>query len=477
MDVPVITIRSARDVVEAVNSGSAKGGHITAITIIALGGIFIDAYDFTSIAFGLKGIAATFNLSALAEGVAASSIMIGAIIGALIGGYLTDRIGRYKVFMVDMLLFVVAAIGCALAWDAGSFTVFRFAMGLGVGIDFPVALAFVAEYSALKGKGTRVTIWQVMWYAATSMGFAVLLPLYFLIPSAQQDNLLWRFAVGFGAVPALIVLLVRRRYMQESASWTANQGDLVGAVAILKKSFGANVVLAPEDELEYPAPRPKVRLSEFKAIWRPPYRRRTVLAGIVSATQSMQYYAVGFFLPFIIGTFMAMNSLNSITMPLLFNLIFGVVGGYAGVALVRRLGSWALALTGFSVCLVALILLGLVGQPSSFAMGVLVGALLAIFVFFHAAGPGAQGMVLATLSYPTSLRGTGSGFGQAVLRVGSTISLLFFPILAKNLGTGVFFIVALAPLVGIIALLSIRWEPTKVDVDTDDFAAISIRQG
>ena len=76
---------------------------------------------------------------------------------------------------------------------------------------------------------------------------------------------------------------------------------------------------------------------------------------------------------------------------------------------------------------------------------------------------------MATLSYPTTLRGTGSGFGQAVLRIGSTISLLLFPTLSKTFGTQVFLIVALAPAIGLLTLLLIKWDPTKNDVDDEDF--------
>lgn len=465
---PKIIIKSARDVSEAINSGAVSGGNEKAIILIALGGIFIDAYDFTAIAFGLKDITATYGLGPWTEGVVAASIMIGAIVGAISGGYLVDRIGRYKMFMADMVLFVGAALACALAWNAESLIAFRFLMGLGIGLDFPVALAFLAEYSSRKGKSGRITLWQPMWYAATAASFAVLLPLYFLIPESDHTNL-WRWAVGFGAVPALVVLLVRRRYMNESASWAANQGDLAGAVLILQKSYNANAELAPEAELEYPPAQPKASLAGFKALFSAKYRRRTILSGVVGACQSMQYYAVGFYLPFIVGVFLSLDRLSTITIPLLFNILFGVTGGFLGVALVQRLGSWTLSLAGFAMTLGALIVLGFIGEPSSDAAGVLVGLLLGSFVFFHSAGPGAQGMTMATMSYPTSLRGTGAGFGQAVLRVGSTISLLLFPVLSKQMGTHVFWIVAIAPAVAIVTLLIIRWDPTKVDVDAEDY--------
>ena len=166
-----LIIRNAKDVVEAVNSGAVRGGNEMAIIFIALGGIFIDAYDFTAVAFGLKDISITFGLSGWGEGIVAASIMVGALIGAIFGGYLVDRIGRYKMFMADMLFFVGAAIGCAFAWNVESLTIFRFLMGLGIGLDFPVALAFIAEYSRRKGKGGRVTLWQPMWYIATGSSF------------------------------------------------------------------------------------------------------------------------------------------------------------------------------------------------------------------------------------------------------------------------------------------------------------------
>lgn len=467
-----IIIRSAPDVVEAINSGAVRGGNEKAIVLIALGGIFIDAYDFTAIAFGLKDITETYGLSPWMEGLVAASIMIGAIVGAIFGGHLVDRIGRYKMFMADMVLFVGAAIACALAWNAESLIAFRFAMGLGIGLDFPVALAFLAEYSSRRGKSGRITLWQPMWYAATAASFAVLLPLYFIIPESSHTNL-WRWAVGFGAVPALIVLLVRRRYMNESASWAANQGDLAGAVHILQKSYKANAELAPEAELEYPPAQPKATLAGFKALFSSRYRRRTILSGVVGACQSMQYYAVGFYLPFIVGVFLSFDRLSTITIPLVFNILFGVTGGFLGVALVRKLGSWFLSLAGFVACFAVLVMLGFIGEPSSNTVAILVGLLLGSFVFFHSAGPGAQGMTMATMSYPTSLRGTGAGFGQAVLRIGSTISLLLFPVLSEALGTQVFWAVALAPGLAIITLLIIRWDPTKVDVDAEDYAPVN----
>ena len=462
-----IVVREARDVVEAINSGRVRGGNEMAIVVVALGGIFIDAYDFTSLAFGLPDIAEQFGLGSGAEGVVGASIMIGALLGALFGGYLVDRIGRYKMFMADMLFFVVSAQGCAVAVNVEMLTAFRFLMGVGIGLDFPVALAFIAEYTALRGKGSRVNLWGPMWYLATGATFLVLLAMYFLLPESAHGDL-WRWAVGFGAVPALVVMAVRHRYMEESASWAARKGDLAHAVEILHRSYGVDAILA-DDAVATPPDRPRVSLDGFRQLMSRRYRRRTILAGVVGAMQSAQYYAVGFFLPFIIGEFLGQGVLTTIAAPMAFNFVFGVVGGFLGVLMTNRLGSWKLATYGFSACIVVLVALGVLGEPTGTVPVLLVGLLLGLFMFAHSFGPGAQGMTMATLSYPTSLRGTGAGFGQAVLRIGSTIALVLFPILTEHLGTGVFFIVAIAPLAALVTLLAIRWEPVGKDVDVDDF--------
>jgi MFS family permease len=201
------------------------------------------------------------------------------------------------------------------------------------------------------------------------------------------------------------------------------------------------------------------------------YAPRTILAAVVNACQAAQYYAVGFALPVIITALLAQGKLTSIIGSLIFNLVFGVTGGFLGAWLAGRWGSWRLSTTGFTVCLVAALGLGVLGRPSAATLLTLVGVLLGAFMFTHAAGPGAQGMTMATLSYPTWLRGAGSGFSQAMLRVGSTVSLLLFPMLSKHLGTGVFFVVALLPALGLLALLLVRWDPVGVDVDADDAGA------
>lgn len=155
-----VVIRSTQDVARVVNAGAAKGSNARIVIAIALGGVFLDAYDLTSLAYGIKDIAKQFALTPVQVGIVSSAITFGAILGALFGGYLTDRIWRYRVFMADMLFFVVAAIAAGLAPNVWVLGAARFLMGFGVGLDVPVAMAFLAEFSRVAGPGaTRQPAW------------------------------------------------------------------------------------------------------------------------------------------------------------------------------------------------------------------------------------------------------------------------------------------------------------------------------
>nr|HAS1763092.1 MFS transporter [Enterobacter asburiae] len=72
-------------------------------------------------------------------------------------------------------------------------------------------------------------------------------------------------------------------------------------------------------------------------------------------------------------------------------------------------------------------------------------------------------------SYPTSLRGVGAGLNQTLMRSSSTLSLFLFPLLVASLDTAVFWVIALAPFIGLASLLAIRWEPSGYDVDAEDY--------
>lgn len=455
-----IVLRSRRDVVELINQG-AVGQTRFWIVLIAIGGTFIDAYDFTSLGIGAIQLRQEFQLTPAALGLITASMAIGALFGALFGGYYVDKVGRLRMFLLDLIFFVISAIGAALAPNYYVLILFRLLMGVGVGLDFPVALSFVAEYTATSGKAKYVNWWGPTWFIATIAGFVAILPFYF----AGVGTSLWRWAVGLGALPALVILVLRFIYMEESPMWAAHQ-SLEEAARVLRKMYGLDVVVAADAEA--PAGLAEIySLRNFAKIFSPAYRSRAILVAVIGAMQSLEYYAVAFYFPVISTTLFGQSLLRAISASLLFNL-FGLAGGLWLVFWAStRLGARTLTIIGLIGVIASLLVVGL---GYGHLPPVLVFVVLGVFLCFHSFGQGSQGMTMATLSFPTSIRGAGTGWAQGMLRVGSTIGFFFFPLVREHVGLGAtLLLLVVVPLISLVTTLSIRWEPVGADVDAEDF--------
>ncbi|WP_234252113.1 MFS transporter [Klebsiella pneumoniae] len=415
-----VPVSSVGDVARLINSGKEQAKYARMIVFLALGGVFLDAYDLTTLSYGIDDVVREFQLSPLLTGLVTSSIMVGTIVGNIIGGWLTDKYGRYSVFMADMFFFVISAIAAGLAPNVWVLIGARFLMGIGVGIDLPVAMSYLAEFSRFAGKGNkaaRLAAWCPMWYAASTVCFLIIFGLYFLLPQEHLDWL-WRASLLFGAVPALLIIAVRSRFMNESPLWAANQGDLTSAVRILRDSWGIHAHEVPAAK---PAPAPKV---SFRVLFEKPYRERTIVAGVMNICISFEYTAIAFFLPSILAQFLGAGVFETISASL-----------------------------------------GLVGQPHATAGIVLAIAMLGLWLFAEGFGPGAQLMIYPALSYPTAIRATGVGFSRALSGIGSALALFILPLLQASLGTQMFWVVSLAAIIPIFFLLAVRHEPTREDID------------
>jgi MFS transporter, putative metabolite transport protein len=463
-----LLIRSVDDVSAIVDAGIDHSDPVAQrqarrktllLMVIALGGVFVDAYDFTSLGIGAIQLRNEFHLSASAVGLLSATMAFSAMFGALFGGYFVDKVGRKDMFLLDLWFFVISAIGAALAPNLAVLIFFRLLMGLGVGLDFPVALSFVVEFCDRARRGLFVNSSYVNWCLAALVGFGATYVGYVL---GAGENL-WRIAVGFGAVPALILLILRYRYMLESPLWIAHQGDLESAAAILRRTRNLDVEVHPDAAPE-PPHRPKSLVHAARNIFSPRYRPRAVLSAVIGCVQSIEYYAVIFYLPIISQLIFGQSLLNAILGGALFNAI-GLVGSVVQAKVCDRTGLRPLALGGSVLTAVSLF-----GIAFGHAMGSLAvqGVMLGLFMLGHTTGPGPQGMAYAALSFPTPIRGSAVGWTQGMLRVGSIIGFLFFPMVLAAAGfTATFALLAAAPIIIAAVCLLIRWEPIGVDIEAE----------
>src|ERR1700732_4789225 len=177
--------------------------------------ILIEAWDLYSISFLLVFIKDEFKPDAALLGLASASVQLGALLGAVIGGWAADRLGRRMVFLTTMALFVVLATAQGFAHNMGELVIIRFFLGIPLGSDIASGYTYIME-SMPKGKrevmGNR---WQFMFAIGEVMTLAVIA--VFLIADMNHE-LVWRITLGLGAVPAFVILVMRHD-LPETAVW------------------------------------------------------------------------------------------------------------------------------------------------------------------------------------------------------------------------------------------------------------------
>ena len=468
-----IVLRSADDVVALVDSGRLRPKRARTIMLVALGSIFVDGWDLGSFGLGTVQIKSEFHLGTANVGFhslpfISAAILVGALVGGLLGGFLTDRVGRARMFLVDLVLLVVATVLAATAPTPELFVLWRFLMGLGVGLDVPVALAFVAEFSAISRKGRNVNVAQIMSTSASAVAFVTVIPFYAL----GAGNDLWRWAIGLGAVPALAVLALRFASNAESPMWAAKHQGVDEAVAVLHRTYDIDAELVVAPEARTAARSRHVRLADLATLFRPPYARRTLLVSVLVVMQAVEFYAISLYTPTILTDLYGSGHIYPVLLTSALANAVGALGAYACVVLTQRLGLRRLALIGYlatGTCLVAV----------SALFDVLAAAVAALiivaFYFAHNFGPGYAGTAMGTLSYPTTIRGLAGGYTQSITRVGGVLGAYLFPVLtAAHSARFTIGAIAVAPLIAIIAVLVIHWDPINRDVEHDVPADVAV---
>ena len=270
------------------------------LVIIALGIAWVlDGLEVTIVG-SLSGAlteSPVLHLTAEQVGLAASAYLVGAVAGALFFGWLTDRLGRKKLFTMTVLVYLTSTIACGLSWDFWSFAVFRMLTGAGIGGEYAAVNATIQELIPARRRGfTDLVVNGSFWLGAAAGAIGALVVLN---PAVMPAEYGWRFAFIIGGVLGLIVLLLRR-FLPESPRWLMTHGQPEEAV---------RVVTEIEQRVERetgrplpPVPHQALRLRRDVQSWFVPaaralftdYRRRTVLGVALMAAQAFCYNAVFF---------------------------------------------------------------------------------------------------------------------------------------------------------------------------------------
>lgn len=454
-------LRGIGDVVSYIDSRTQIRGRAGWIWWLALGGLFLDAFSNSALSAGLGPMTKDLDLSAGQIALLTSMASWVALVFNPIGGWLADRFGRVGPLLVAKVLAMAGAFIAAFAPSFEMVVAGRFFVGAAYGIDFAIAMALLAEFTPARFRA-RINTWQGIWYTAVSSNLILAIGFH----NMNVGDSIWRYAVGSAGIVALLLFIAQAVKLVESPSWFARKGRLDDAARSMTKIYGEKFEAAPEAEripMEGVATK---GIGNVALIFRGIYLPRTILASTVQMGQSIQYFAVGWYLPIIsIAIFGEGDFVLATVGTLVFN-AFGIIGGFSSPFIAKKLGLRRASAIGFSLVFVMLVVLGLAFETMPLWLAFIVPSL---FILFHSGGPGANGKSLSTLSFRSELRATANGFIGAIGSLGAALGLVVFPILKEDLGLGpTFLILSAVPLIAAIICWVIKWEPSRADFNPDE---------
>jgi MFS family permease len=411
--------------------------------LLSAGLIALDGFDFFIIGVAIPFLERDFGLSAVSVGAIATAAIAGSLVGSLTLGPITDQVGRQIMLIVDVVMFVIATAGTALAWDAPSLIFFRFWVGVAIGADYPISVAYITENVPARHRGRMVvgafTFQAVgaLLGAVTGLGVIHIFRTLYPGTDAMAIQYAWRWMLGIGVLLAVGVAIVRLSFRLESPRYYINRGEYTAASQAATQLLGRPITVTAETEPPQPSHPPN-----YLSLFQPSYRRHTVLASVPWFLQDIATYGIGIFTPTIIGAlafagkdgFLAreMASARGAALVDLF-----LIGGFLlAVFWVERWGRMRLQITGFCGMAVGLSILA---YASTLPQGTQeeIGLVFAGFLIFNLlmnAGPNATTFLLSGEVFPTAIRASGAGFAAAFAKAGAVLGTFVLPILEVSWG-------------------------------------------
>jgi MFS family permease len=417
--------------------------------------ILVEAWDLYSIAFVLVFIKEQYHPDPLLLGLAGAGTQGGALVGALLGGWLSDKLGRRVMFLSTMILFIALALAQAFVTSVVWLVVVRFALGVPLGSDISNGYAYIME-SMPKGKrevmGNR---WQFMFAVGEVLTLAVIA--IFLVAELPHE-LVWRVTLGLGALPALVILIMRHD-LPETAVWLVRQGRFREAKQVSKKMYGDNLDMLPDDDIDVPRPRPTAFLAEIS---KDPIRwRATIFGWIACFAQGSEFSTFAFYLPVLFVT-VGVSSILGVDLVTMCLYVIAAIAGWVGPLLTPKIGQRGISIAGFGIVFVSLL----------FAAGALYTGHIQLLPFAAAAmlwghyWDASNCMTIPTVVAKPEYRGTASGFAYMFVKLPSFLAIFLFPSVFAAVGQATAtLLVAIFPLIGLLAAIFILPEVYGYDRD------------
>ncbi|MGC9152964.1 MAG: MFS transporter [Vulcanisaeta sp.] len=405
-------------------------------TVLSAMGYFLDGYDLSVISVFTYALLQYkfWHYNSFELGFVSGAALLGAMVGALIFGHYSDRLGRRYLYVWDLLFFVVFAVLSAVATNIIQMILFRFFVGWGVGADYSLSPVYATEMYPTKRRGMGYGwVWS-FWSIGALVSFLLGYVFYLWSPISS-----WRWALGLGAVPALVTVILRAS-MPESSRWrVAVQGteDAVQEAKRLSIVTGLteeelHKLIQVEREL-----MSRIKPGDWRWLFKGDFRRRTIIVWVQWILYDIGSYGFGLYSPAILAMLGFKGSLAILLSALLY--IPGFLGALGSAYLNDVAGRRILQLIGFGGSALGMVFVAL-GAYLVGLVAIVIGVIgLILWYGIGNLGPGNTMGLYAIELFPTKLRSTSMGSATAITRFVSFLSAFEFPYIALALGKLTFF--------------------------------------
>ncbi len=413
---------------------SRWGGHfvIVVAAVSAIAGLLF-GYDTGVISGALLFIKQDFHLSSTLQEVVTSAVLVGAVIGAISGGWLADRFGRRRVIIAAAIVFALGAIGTALSPSVPLLIAGRIVVGVAIGVASLTAPMYISEMSPPDIRGSLVSFNQF----AVTLGIVI----SYLVDYALSNSGAWRWMFGLAAIPATI-LGAAMIFMPNSARWLVSKGQVDGARNVLQRIRNTDQV---GDELQEIKKSERVQTSELSELFKPGVKPALIVGiGLAIFQQVTGINTVIYYAP----TIFESAGLTSASVSILATLSVGIVNALmtaVAIWLLDRVGRRPLLLSGMIGMVVGLVALGaafLVPGLSGLLGWIAVGSVI-VYVGSFAIGLGPVFWLLISEIYPLKVRGLAMSIATVANWAANLVVALTFLSLIQAAGrTGAFWVYA-----------------------------------
>ena len=378
---------------------------VNKITVLSSFGMLLDGYQLTVIAFAVILIQNYIPLSSLEYGLIIASVIIGAIIGTIMVGYLSDIFGRRRIYLSTLVFFIIFDLISVFSVNFIMLFISRVLLGIVLGAEYPVANSYIAEVTPDEKRGFYLAM-ATVFFSIGSISSAIVA--IFMFPFG---NLGWRLMLGLAIIPAIVVEFMRFS-LPESKMWEQ-----------------------------------KKEKTKFFEMFSKKYYKNILIAAFIWFLYDIVAYGLSLTLPTILSLGHFVTNVDNAIVTTFF-LVIGIISGIFVMMKVDKYGRKGIQITGF----LFMAALFLVLPHFYYLAGIIV--IVSFLELFNSFDGATVGIIPAEVTV-TEFRGTSYGFSSMMGKIGAVIGVIAMSLLihGKNYFDAYYFLAAIMVVAILLTLL------------------------